>query len=128
KDVLHAYPVQAPHTHARVTALNTDPALEVPGVVRVLTAEDAIGENDSGENGDEPLFPEEICYHGQAVCWVLGETLEAARLGAEDVQVTYEELPSVLTLTEAMAAGSYQGPDQHAERSYDEAAVARAPH
>ena len=28
--VLHAYPVQAPHTHARVTSLRTEPALRCP--------------------------------------------------------------------------------------------------
>jgi len=36
RDVLHAHPVPAPHTHARVTALRADPAYDVPGVVRVL--------------------------------------------------------------------------------------------
>ena len=35
--VLHAYPVQAPHAHAHVRALDTAPALAVPGVVHVLT-------------------------------------------------------------------------------------------
>ena len=40
KDCLHAYPLQAPYAHARVTRLRTKPALDVPGVVRVLTAED----------------------------------------------------------------------------------------
>jgi xanthine dehydrogenase large subunit len=40
KDVLHAWPVQVPCAHGRVTALRTDPALAVPGVVRVLTAAD----------------------------------------------------------------------------------------
>ena len=44
--VLHAYPVQAPHTHATVTSLRTEPALTVPGVVRVLTAADVPGVND----------------------------------------------------------------------------------
>ena len=29
--VLHAHPVQAPHAHARVTRLDTAPALAVPG-------------------------------------------------------------------------------------------------
>ena len=32
KDVLHAWPVQAPHAHARVTALRTEPAYAVPPV------------------------------------------------------------------------------------------------
>ena len=71
--VLHAHPVQAPHTHARVTALRTAPALQVPGVVRVLTAADVPGVNDAGVKHDEPLFPSEVMYAGHAVCWVLGE-------------------------------------------------------
>ena len=37
KDVLHAYPVQVMKAHGRITALRTEPALAVPGVVRVLT-------------------------------------------------------------------------------------------
>ena len=80
--VLHAYPVQAPHAHARITRLDTAPALAVPGVVRVLTADDVPGVNDAGIKHDEPLFPDEVMFYGHAVCWVLGETLEAARLGA----------------------------------------------
>ncbi|HEX8518212.1 MAG TPA: xanthine dehydrogenase molybdopterin binding subunit [Pseudonocardia sp.] len=107
--VLHAHPVQAPHTHARVVALRTAPALAVPGVVRVLTADDVPGVNDAGVKGDEPLFPREVCYHGHAVCWVLAETLEAAREGAAAVEVDYEPLPAVVTIAEAIAAGSFQG-------------------
>ena len=107
--VLHAHPVQAPHAHARVTALRARPAYDVPGVVRVLTADDVPGLNDAGIKGDEPLFPSEVMYAGHAVCWVLGETLEAARLGAEAVEVDYEPLPSLVRLTEAIAAESFQG-------------------
>jgi len=107
--VLHAYPVQATHTHAHVTALRTEPALDVPGVVRVLTAADVPGVNDAGVKHDEPLFPSEVCYRGHAICWVLGETLEAARIGATKVEVEYEPLPSLVTVTEAIAAESFQG-------------------
>ncbi|MTE16033.1 xanthine dehydrogenase molybdopterin binding subunit [Nocardia aurantiaca] len=109
KDVLHAYPVQVSHAHARITALHTAPALRVPGVVRVLTAADVPGVNDAGVKHDEPLFPDEVCFHGHAVCWVLAETLEAARLGAAAVAVELEPLPSLITIEEAMAAGSFQG-------------------
>ena len=87
KGVLHAWPVQSPHAHARVTAMRTESAYDVSGVVRVLTADDVPGVNDSGIKGDEPLFPSEVMHHGQAVCWVLGETLEAARRGAAQVEV-----------------------------------------
>ncbi|HEU5269965.1 MAG TPA: xanthine dehydrogenase molybdopterin binding subunit, partial [Jatrophihabitans sp.] len=85
--VLHAWPVQAPHAHALVLGLRTEPACRVPGVVRVLTAADVPGVNDAGEKQDEPLFPAEVMYYGHAVCWVLAESQESARLGAEAVEV-----------------------------------------
>jgi xanthine dehydrogenase large subunit len=128
KDVLHAYPVQALHAHARVIALRIEPALAVPGVVRVLTADDVPGINDAGVKHDEPLFPDEVMFYGHAVCWVLGETLEAARLGAAAVEVQYEPLPSLITIREAIAAQSFQGGQPHMERGDVETALATSPH
>jgi xanthine dehydrogenase large subunit len=126
--VLHAYPLQAPYAHALVTRLQTEPALEVPGVVRVLTAEDVPGVNDAGVKHDEPLFPSEVMFFGHAVCWVLGETLEAARLGAAVIEVEYEPLPALVTVREAIDAGSFQGPQPHVERGDIETALARSNH
>jgi len=128
KDVLHAYPVQAPHAHARISGLRTAPALEVPGVVRVLTAEDVPGVNDAGVKHDEPLFPAEVMFYGHAVCWVLAETQEAARLGAAAVDVDYEPLPALINVAEAIAARSFQGAQPHMERGDVEAALAAAEH
>ncbi|OEJ62277.1 xanthine dehydrogenase molybdopterin binding subunit [Streptomyces agglomeratus] len=109
KDVLHAYPVQVMKAHGRITALRTEPALAVPGVVRVLTGADVPGVNDAGMKHDEPLFPNEVMFYGHAVAWVLGETLEAARLGAAAVEVELDEQPSVITLQDAIAADSFHG-------------------
>ncbi|MFI7495774.1 xanthine dehydrogenase molybdopterin binding subunit [Kocuria sp. M4R2S49] len=128
QNVLHAWPVQAPHAHARVRGLRTAPALEVPGVVRVLSADDVPGVNDAGTKHDEPLFPREVMYHGHAVCWVLGETQEAARLGAGAVEVDYEPLPCLLTLTEAIEAGSFQGMQPVVGRGDAGAALEAAAH
>ncbi len=128
KDVLHAYPVQVPHAHATITAVRIEPALAVPGVVRVLTAADVPGVNDAGVKHDEPLFPSEVMFHGHAVCWVLGETLEAARLGAAAVEVAAEPLPSLVTVREAIAAGSFQGGQPTVARGDVEAGFARAEH
>ncbi|MGW5861097.1 xanthine dehydrogenase molybdopterin binding subunit [Streptomyces sp. NPDC055239] len=109
KDVLHAYPVQATKAHGRITALRTERALAVPGVVRVLTVADVPGVNDAGMKHDEPLFPDTVMFYGHAVAWVLGETLEAARLGAAAVEVELDELPSVVTLQDAIAGDSFHG-------------------
>jgi len=126
--VLHAHPLQAPHAHARVVRLDPAPAYEVPGVVRVLTAADVPGVNDAGVKQDEPLFPDEVMYHGHAVCWVLGETLEAARRGAAAVDVEYDDLPAILSIGDAIAAGSFQGGQPTVQRGDVEAGLAAAAH
>src|SRR5439155_12540224 len=123
---LHAWPVQAPHAHARVTALRTEAAYDVPGVVRVLTAQDVPGLNDAGEKHDEPLFPTEVMFYGHAVCWVLGETLEAARQGAARVEVDYEPLPALVSVHDAIEAGSYQGHQRTVSRGDAAAGLEKA--
>jgi len=106
--LLHAWPVLAPHAHARLTALDVTPALQEPGVVTVLTSDDVPGEGDCGANRhDEPLFPREIMFHRQPVAWVLAESSEAARLGAARVTADYEPLPAILTIEQAIDAGCF---------------------
>ncbi len=125
---LHAWPVQAPHAHALVTRLEVGPAREVPGVVHVLTADDVPGLNDAGEKHDEPLFPSEVMFYGHAVCWVLGESLEAARQGAERVEVDYEPLPALVTVQDAINAHSFQGTQRTVSRGDADGALQTATH
>lgn len=125
--VLTAWPVQSEQVHARVR-LDVAPALEVPGVVHVLTADDVPGVNDAGTKHDEPLFPAEARYHGHALAWVLGESAEAARRGAAAVRVEYEPLPSIVTIAEAIEQGSYQGFAPTVQRGDAASALAIAPH
>ena len=98
------------------------------GVVRVLTADDVPGVNDAGVKHDEPLFPDEVMFVGHAVCWVLAETLEAARLGAPAVEVDYEPLPAIVALTEAIDAESFQGGQPVVARGDVEQGLAAATH
>ncbi|MEO7235511.1 MAG: xanthine dehydrogenase molybdopterin binding subunit, partial [Lapillicoccus sp.] len=128
KDCLHAWPVQVMVAHARLIHLDVAPALSVPGVVRVLTAADVPGVNDAGIKHDEPLFPDEVMYYGHPVAWVLGETLEAARLGALAVLVEADPLPSLVTVREAIAAQSFQGGQPRMERGDVDAGFAAAEH
>jgi xanthine dehydrogenase large subunit len=107
-NLLHAWPVCAPHTHALVTSIAADDALKEPGVVKVLTSADLPGENDTGANRhDEPLFPREVMFHMHPVAWVLADSLEAARRGANRVHVEYTPLPAVLTIAQAIAENSF---------------------
>jgi len=99
--LLHAWPVMAPHAHALVTRLDASGAMAEAGVVATLTRDDVPGQEHPGE----PLFPSEVMFHRQAVAWVLGESLEAAQRGAARVTVEYQALPAILTIEEAIAAG-----------------------
>ncbi|WP_223622780.1 xanthine dehydrogenase molybdopterin binding subunit [Microbacterium sp. EST19A] len=125
--VLTAWPVQSTNAHAKVT-VDVSGAYEVPGVVRVLTADDVPGINDAGIKHDEPLFPSEAMFYGHALVWVLGETQEAARLGAERVKVEYEPLPSLITVQDAIDAESYQGIARTVQRGDAASALASAAH
>jgi xanthine dehydrogenase large subunit len=74
----------------------------------VLTQADVPGEGDSGANRhDEPLFPAEVLFYGQPIAWVLGETIEAAQRGAARVTAEFEPLPAILTIEQAIDAGSF---------------------
>jgi xanthine dehydrogenase large subunit len=107
-NLLHAWPVCAPHAHALVTELDVSRAVDEPGVVTVLTQADVPGEGDSGANRhDEPLFPTEVLFYHQPIAWVLADTIEAAQRGAARVAARFEPLPAVLTIEQAIDEGSF---------------------
>ncbi len=134
---LHAWPVCAPHAHASLVHLDVAPARSVHGVVHVLTLADVIGENDTGPSRrDEPLFPRpsvaggapEILFHSMPVAWVLAEDVEASKLGASKVIAKYEALPAILSIEQAIAAGSFHTERERIRRGEPERAIAAAPH
>jgi xanthine dehydrogenase large subunit len=107
--MLSLYPVLSPHARAKILKLDVTGASQIPGVVTVLTAADVPGQNNTGVIvHDEPLFPtDEVSYWGQPVVWVVGETEDAARLGAEKVVAEYEPLPAVLSIQAAIATENF---------------------
>lgn len=126
---LSAWPVQAPHAHARLLSIDTSAALKMPGVQAVLTAADVPGANQTGPIiPDEPLLPDtEISFYGQAIAWVLAETEALARQAAAFVKAQYEPLPAILDYDAAEAAQSYHLKPSVIERGDPDAALLRAP-
>jgi xanthine dehydrogenase large subunit len=126
--LLHAWPVMAPHAHAKVLALDTSAAMHHPGVVSVLTGDDVPGEGDSGASRhDEPLFPTEVLYHQQPVAWVLAESLAAAKSAAASVEVRYEPLLAIVTIQQAIDQRSFHSPPAHLRRGDAATAIAASP-
>jgi aldehyde oxidoreductase len=108
--LLHAVLVRSPLPHAVVEGIDPGPALEMPGVVRVLTAADIPGVNSlEGYSQDEPLLTpagHTVRMVGAAVALVVAESAEAARAGAAAVRVDYRPLAAVYDPVEAMQPGA----------------------
>lgn len=91
RGLLYAMTVAATIAKGRISALSTAPALAVPGVVRVLTADDfpPAPPPAKGSQPPPPTITADIAYRGQPVALVVAETLEAAIEGAEALRPTY---------------------------------------
>src|ERR1700760_2341955 len=120
----HAHFIRSPHAHARVKGIDSSAAMEMPGVIEVLTGQqlvdDKIGNLICGwaitskdgspmKMGAWPaMAPETVRFVGQAVAVVIAETMNHARGGAEAVVVEYEELPAIVDMRAAIKPGAVQ--------------------
>ncbi|KAJ2691326.1 hypothetical protein IWW39_000011 [Coemansia spiralis] len=105
---LHVGLVLSTRAHAHILGINADKALALPGVVRVLTARDVPGENHWNIFKDEEILPADtVHYYGQPLALVLATTQKTAQEAARLVAVTYEELPAVLSIRDAVAQSSF---------------------
>lgn len=90
--------VRSPYAHAKVTKIDASKALELPGVIAVLTAEDLKGVNLAWMPtlaGDVQmvLADGKVLYQNQEVAFVLAEDRYIADDAIQLVEVEYEELP-----------------------------------
>lgn len=108
--------VRSPHAHARITGIDADAALDVEGLVAILTYEDL------PEGLQQPLpvlIPHpaltaartqhvlaagEVNHVGEAVVAVVARDRYAAEDAADRIRVDYEPLPAVVGPTRAVEA------------------------
>lgn len=99
---LHAKTLYSRYPHARIAAINTDRARLLPGVKAIITGRDIPGRNEMW--GKFPvLAEEEVKYIGDGVAVVAAESIAIAEAAVKLIEVTYQELPGLLTLEAAMA-------------------------
>ncbi len=105
---LYACVFDSPVAHGKLRSVNTDEAASAPGVVRVITANDLIGENQiGGILPDEPLLANgEVHFCGMPIAVVLAESDEQARAAASLVKAEIEPLEAIVDAREAFAKGS----------------------
>ena len=121
-DTLVLRVVGSPHAHARILSIDTTAALAVPGVIAVLTHEDApatrfsTGRHEHREDDpDDTRVLDDVVRHiGQRVAAVVAETAAAADAAARLVRIEYDVLPAVFDPELARTPGA---PLLHPERT-----------
>lgn len=120
RNALHVKILHSSIAHGYVTSIDTTDALQVPGVVKVLTCFDVpeipfptAGHPWSTDPGhqdvaDRLLLNRHVRYYGDEIAVVVAETELAAKLGVAALTATYDELPFVLSMEDAMAEGAPQ--------------------
>lgn len=107
--MLHAKVVRADRAHAEILGIDVSRALAMPDVTAVVTADDL-----------QKLFPRfghiisdhfilatgKVRYFGEPLAIVLAESRSAAADAVDLVDVSYEELPAVLSAEDALAGGA----------------------
>ena len=90
--------VRSPYAHAKITSIDTEQALAVPGVVAVITGETLKEYNlhwmPTLMSDTQMVLPvEKVMYVAQEVAAVIATSRYAAADGVEAVEVEYEPLP-----------------------------------
>jgi xanthine dehydrogenase YagR molybdenum-binding subunit len=90
--------LRSPHPHARIRTIDTSAALEISGVLDVLTHENC---PEIPWYADSMLFDRTLRFHGDEVASVVALTEQAAQDAIAAIRVEYEELHFVTDLAAA---------------------------
>jgi xanthine dehydrogenase YagR molybdenum-binding subunit len=90
---LYLFPVQSDVAKGRVTRIDASAAEALPGVVAVLSHENAPRLADTSDRELAVFQSSDVDFRGQYVAAVIAETLETARYAASLVRVSYDEQP-----------------------------------
>ncbi|WAT02329.1 xanthine dehydrogenase molybdopterin binding subunit [Rouxiella chamberiensis] len=127
---LHLVPRLSEVAHAEIVRIDIEPCFAIPGVVRVITADDVPGELDIAPltQGDPLLAKDCIEYYGQVLLVVAADSEAAARAAASAAVIEYRELPAVLSVKQALEQEFWvEAPHVH-QRGDAASALASAPH
>ena len=109
EEMLHVKLVRIKAPHAKILSIDTDAAFQVDGVVDIVSAADL--PDPMPRFG--PFVPNQpviatktVNFYGEPVAAVVAETEDAAAYAASLVKVSYEELPGVYTVEQALAPGA----------------------
>jgi carbon-monoxide dehydrogenase large subunit len=115
--LLHAIVLRSPHAHARLRIADVAAARAMPGVRLVLTADDIAGLGPlpcqveiPGAKVAVPPYPvlaRDVARHvGDAIAFVVADTLDRAKDAAEAIAIEWTPLPHVVDAAAALVPGA----------------------
>jgi aerobic carbon-monoxide dehydrogenase large subunit len=137
--MLHGLTVRSSWSHGKNLRIDTDTARRMPGVHLILTADDLAQVDVAHVPVDFPppghsfetwaaspqpvLAQDQVRYVGDAISFIVAETVDAARDAAEALRIQLTELEAVVDLNSAKADFSYEEGDREAVTAAMNAAV-----
>ncbi|WP_319422653.1 xanthine dehydrogenase family protein molybdopterin-binding subunit [Pleurocapsa sp. FMAR1] len=109
--ITHGYLIQSTIAKGRIKVIDTSTAEQLPGVLAILTHQNAPklnslegGDMASGLAGENllPLQSDQVYFDGQHIGIVIAETYEQARLAASLTEITYATEEPVFDLEQAI--------------------------
>ncbi len=108
--------LRSPHPHARIVSIDTSKAEALSGVKAVVTARDTCGDKWGvfRYTQDQQFLPvDKVRYVGEEVAAVAAIDEDTALEALNLIDVTYDVLPAVFTIDDAMRAGAPVIHDEH---------------
>ena len=118
----HVFFLRSPYPHARLAGVDTAAASAMAGVISIVTGEDLVAagvrplplsidfkRSDGSPTASPPrhaLAVGTVRFVGEAVAAVIAGSVEEARDAAEAIDVSYDALPMVADLDDAVAEGA----------------------
>ncbi|XP_036190852.1 xanthine dehydrogenase/oxidase isoform X4 [Myotis myotis] len=103
--------------HAKIKSIDISEAQKVPGFVCFVSADDIPGSNTTGLGDDETIFAKDkVTCVGHIIGAVVTDTPEHAQRAAQGVKITYEELPAIISIEDAIKNNSFWGPELRIEK------------
>ena len=130
EDLAYAVLVQSTIAAGRIRRIDTAPAEAAPGVLAVITHENAPrlarAPGGLGIGPPPPLQHDRIVHHGQHIAMVVARTLEQATAAARLIQIGYEETEPLLDIDDPRAKQVENAAGRDVSRGDVEAGLAAA--
>ncbi|MEM6471645.1 MAG: xanthine dehydrogenase molybdopterin binding subunit, partial [Planctomycetota bacterium] len=120
----------APVAAGRLLSFDASEALELPGVVAVFSHRDVDGKNIFGPIFHDEVFliDDEIAYLGQPVVVVAATSRTIARQAARMIKIECKAAEPILSVEDAIEAGTYLGPVRKIQRGEVEVGFDQSEH